>query len=96
MMNKRVYDVAFKKMSVELSDTKGRGRGTGYRSGADQHWKNQYKSVSTGTVSAAGLGDEQKEIRKLQKEPMEAQQERDTLKKAVSIFYRGDGGYSDL
>ena len=36
-MNKRVYDVAFKKMTVELSDANGSVKaaveGTGYRSG---------------------------------------------------------------
>ncbi len=99
-MNKRVYDVAFKKMAVEPSDTKGSVKVAAEELGIDPEriskWKNQYKSGGRSTVSAVGLSDEQKEIRRLQKELREAQQERDILKKAVSIFSRGDGRYSYL
>ena len=42
-----------------------------------------------------GLTDDQKEIKRLQKELREAQLERDILKKAISIFSRGDGRYTD-
>lgn len=99
-MNKRVYDVAFKKMAVELSDAKGSVKAAAGELGIDpgriSKWKNQYKSGGTGTILASNLSEEQKEIRRLQKELREAQQERDILKKAVSIFSRGDGKYSDL
>lgn len=99
-MKKRVYDVAFKKMSVELSDAKGSVKAAADELGIDpgriSKWKNQYKGGSSSVVSASNLSDEQKEIRRLQKELREAQQERDILKKAVSIFSRGDGRYSDL
>ena len=100
MMKKRVYDVAFKKMAVELSDAKGSVKAAAMELEIDpgriSKWKNQYNSNGNSSVSAVNLNDEQKEIKRLQKELREAQQERDILKKAVSIFSRGDGRYSDL
>ena len=99
-MNKRVYDVAFKQMAVELSDAKGSVKEAADELGIDpgriSKWRSLYKKDATGTGSFNSLSDEQKEIRRLQKELREAQQERDILKKAVSIFSRGDGKYSDL
>jgi len=99
-MKKRVYDVAFKQMAVALSDAKGSVKEAAEELDIDpgriSKWKNQYKSGGTGTISTSNLSDEQKEIRRLQKELRGAQQERDILKKAVSIFSRGDGKYSDL
>jgi len=89
-MNKRVYDVAFKKMAVELSDAKGSvkvaAEELGIDSGRISKWKNQYKSGGTGSILAAGLSDEQKGIRRLQKELREAKQERDMLKKRSASF----------
>jgi len=41
------------------------------------------------------MTEEQKEIAKLKKELRDAQLERDILKKAVSIFSRSDGKYSN-
>jgi len=99
-MKKRVYDESFKKMAVELSDVKGSVKEAAEELGIDpgriSKWKNQYKSDGTSSQSVTALSDEQKEIRRLQKELREAQQERDILKKAVSIFSKGDGRYSDL
>ena len=42
------------------------------------------------------MTDEQKEIARLNKELREAQLERDILKKAVSIFSKGDSKFSNL
>lgn len=100
MMNKRVYDVAFKKMAVELSDAKGSVKAVAEELGIDpgliSKLKNQYKVGNSGAATISNLSDEQKEIRRLQKELREAQQELDILKKAVSIFSKGEGRYSDL
>lgn len=41
------------------------------------------------------MTDEQKENVKLKKELREAQLERDILKKAISIFSKGDNKYTD-
>ena len=88
MMKKRVYDVAFKKIAVELSDAKGSVKEAADELGIDpgriSKWKTQYKSGGTSAVSAIGLSDEQKEIRRLQKELRKAQQERDILKSVSS------------
>lgn len=100
IMKKRVFDVAFKKMAMDLSDAKGSVKEAaeelGIDSGRISKWRSLYKKAATGTGSFTSLSDEQKEIRRLQKELREAQQERDILKKAVSIFSRGEGKYSDL
>jgi len=99
-MKKRVYDVAFKQMAVALSDAKGSVKEAAEELDIDpgriSKWKNQYKGSPAGGTSVSNLSDEQKEIRRLQKELKGAQQERDILKKAVSIFSRGDGKYSGL
>jgi len=99
-MKKRVYDVAFKQMAVALSDAKGSVKEAAEELDIDpggiSKWKNQYKGGPASGTSVSHLSDEQKEIRRLQKELKGAQQERDILKKAVGIFSRGDGKYSDL
>ena len=41
------------------------------------------------------MSEEKKENTRLQKELKEAQLERDILKKAISIFSKGDGRYTD-
>ncbi len=99
-MKKRMYDESFKKMAVELSELKGSIKDAAVELDIDpgriSKWKHQYRSGVTGTISGNAVSDEQKEIRRLQKALREAQQERDILKKAVSIFSRGDGQYSNL
>ncbi len=96
-MSKRVFDTAFKKMAVELSYARGSVKEAATELGIDPgritKWRHQQQSP--GEKPAAGLTEEQKEIRRLQKALKEAQLERDILKKAVSIFSRGDGRYSD-
>lgn len=71
-IKKRVYDVVFKKMALELSDTKESVKEAAEEPGIDpgriSKWKNQYKSVGTGDISTSTLSDEQKEIRRLQQE----------------------------
>jgi transposase len=99
-MKKRMYDESFKKMAVELSELKGSIKEAAVELDIDpgriSKWKHQYSSVVTGAILGNAVSDEQKEIRRLQKALREAQQERDILKKAVSIFSRGDGQYSNL
>ncbi|WP_419802820.1 transposase [Mucilaginibacter sp.] len=89
-MKKRVYDVEFKKMAVELSDAKGSVKEAAEELDIDpgriSNWRNHYKSAHTSTASISNLSAEQKEIRRLQKELREAQQERDILKKRSASF----------
>ena len=96
-MSKRVFDSAFKKMAVELSYVRGSVKEAATELGIDPgritKWRHQQQE--SGDKPAAGLTEEQKEIRRLQKALKEAQLEREILKKAVSIFSRGDGRYTD-
>ena len=98
-MRKRVYDEAFKHMAVELSEAKGSVKAVAEELGIDpgriSKWKHQYKGGDHGSSLSVGLSEEQKEIRRLQKALKDALEERDILKKAVSIFSKGDGRYSD-
>jgi len=92
-----VFDIAFKKMAVELSYAKGSVKEAAGKLGIDQgritKWRLQQQG--SGEKPAAGLTKEQKEIRRLQKALREAQLKRNILKKAVSIFSKGDGRYWD-
>ena len=98
IMRKRVFDSGFKRMAVELSYAKGSVKEAAAELGVDpgriSKWRQQQDG--SGEKPVVGLTEEQKEIRQLQKALREAQLERDILKKAVSIFSRGDGRYSDL
>ena len=87
-------------MAVELSHAKGSvqeaARELGIDSSRVTKWRQSHKSPGQFATTATGLSVEQKLIKRLQKELKDAQIERDILKKAVGIFSRGDGKYSDL
>ena len=100
MKKRRVFDEAFKLMAVELSFAKGSvqvaARELGIDSSRITKWRQSHKRPDQSATTATGLSEEQKQIKRLQKELKDAQLERDILKKAVAIFSRGDGKYSDL
>ena len=63
-----------------------------------RRWKREFGKYGDGSFSGHGNANqtpEQKEITKLRKELKDAQIERDILKKAISIFSRGDNKYSN-
>jgi transposase-like protein len=95
-MSKRVFDASFKRMAIDLSYARGSVKEVAEELGIDpgriSKWRQQHSLLEKSPIR---LTDEQKEIRRLQKELKEAQLERDILKKAVSIFSKGDGRYSD-
>lgn len=96
-MSKRVFDESFKKMAVELSYAKNAVKTVAQELGIDPGRLSKWRQrQATPKAPAAGLTEEQKEIKVLKKELKEAQLERDILKKAVGIFSKGDGRYSDL
>lgn len=96
-MNKRFFDESFKKMAVDLSYVKGSVKQVADELGIDASRLSKWRQWSAAPKQAATeLTAEQKEIKNLQKELKEAQLERDILKKAVSIFSKGDGRYSGL
>ncbi|MCK5135202.1 MAG: transposase [Bacteroidales bacterium] len=61
-------------------------------------WRKEAKQARGGAFPGHGnpkQTEEQKEIAKLKKELRDTQMERDILKKAVSIFSKSDGKYSN-
>ena len=100
--SRRKYDKEFKLMAVNLCDTgktaKEVANELGIRSDLISRWRREYDQYKEGSFSGHGnenMTDEQKENVKLKKELREAQLERDILKKAISIFSKGDNKYTD-
>ena len=105
MIKRRAFDEALKEMAraggpVELSYVKGSIQETARELGVDpgriSKWRQRHKKTDQTLPANAPFTDEQQQIRRLQRELKEAQMERDILKKAVSIFSKSDGRYSDL
>ena len=99
---RKSYDKEFKMMAVNLCST-GKSmaavaRELGVRYDLVRRWKSEYASFGKNSFSGHGnpnMTDEQKEIARLRRELKEAQIERDILKKAVSIFSKNDGKFSN-
>ena len=73
------------------------GKELGIGSDVIRRWTREFKTAGERSFPGKGkqhLTDEQKEIIALKKALNEAQIERDILKKAVSIFSKGDSKYS--
>ena len=63
-----------------------------------RRWRREYEQYGKGSFSGHGnvnMTPEQKEIARLKKELQDAQIEREILKKAISIFSKGDNKYSN-
>ena len=102
MKKRRTFDREFKQMVIELSNN--RKDFTALASEldirADLIYRWRREALANLDASFPGQGnktmtEEQKEIARLKKELRDAQLERDILKKAVSIFSRNDGKYSN-
>ncbi|MFD3002798.1 transposase [Pontibacter toksunensis] len=94
-MERRVFDAYFKRMAIDLSYARGSVKEVADELGMDPGRLSKWRQKDSSPVRRTeGLTDEQKEIKRLQKELKEAQMERDILKKAVSIFSRGYGRYT--
>ncbi len=92
----RHYEKEFKLMIVELLDSgqsvKSVSEEYGLNDSMIRRWRREYnrnKEPFTGK-GIPSLTPEEKEIAKLRKELKEVEMERDILKKAVSIFSKGD------
>lgn len=81
-----MFDESFRKMAVELSYTKGSVKEVADELGVSQtllsKWRQRESDSSQGV---AGLTEDQKMIKKLQKELKDAQMERDILKSFYSV-----------
>ena len=96
-MNKRMFDDSFKKMAIDLSNSRGSVKDVADELGINHSLLSKWRQRgSASKQQEAVLSEDQKMIKKLQRELKEAQLERDILKKAVGIFSKGDGRYSDL
>ncbi|UII20268.1 transposase [Fulvivirga ligni] len=98
---RREFDKEFKQMAVNLclsgKSTREVADELGLRTELVTRWKREYNEYKEGSFSGHGnqnLTSEQKEIARLKRELHETQLERDILKKAVSIFSKGDNKYS--
>jgi transposase len=90
---RRIFDYSFKKMVVELSYAKGMVKEVAQELVIDPSRLCKWRNRNSGAKqSAAGHTEDQRDnIGRLQNELKETQLERDILKKAVSIFSKGDG-----
>ena len=102
MKTRRKYDREFKQMVVELSynreDLSALASELDIRSDLIYRWRREAAKHQAASFPGQGnktLTEEQKEIARLKKELRDAQIERDILKKAVSIFSKNDGKYSN-
>jgi len=102
MKKRRTFDREFKQMVIELSNS--REDYTALASEldirADLIYRWRREALANLSASFPGQGnktmtEEQKEIARLKKELRDAKLERDILKKAVSIFSKNDGKYSN-
>ena len=102
MRKRRKFDREFKQMVIELSNN--RKDFTALASELDisadliYRWRREAATHLEASFPGQGnkiLTEEQKEIARLKKELRDVQIERDILKKAVSIFSKNDGKYSN-
>ena len=94
MKKRRVFDEAFKRTAVELSYLKGSVQEAARELGIDParitKWRRSaasqsHKNPGQPATAVSGLNEDQKQIRRLQKELKEAQLERDILKSQYSV-----------
>ena len=102
MKTRRKFDREFKQMVIELSQNREdiAALASELAIGVDLIYRWRREATIHQDASFPGQGntimtEEQKEIERLKKELRDAQIERDILKKAVSIFSRNDGKYSN-
>jgi transposase len=102
MRKRRKFDREFKQMVIELSNN--RKDYTVLASELDinadliYRWRREAARHFEASFPGQGnktMTEEQKEIARLKRELRDAQLERDILKKAVSIFSKSDGKYSN-
>jgi len=101
-MKRRKFDREYKQMVVELANTREdiSALAAELELRADLIYRWRREALANLGASFPGQGnklmtEEQKEIARLKKELRDAQIERDILKKAVSIFSKNDGKYSN-
>lgn len=90
--NRRQFDRAFKLEAIRLISEEGRtaasvARDLGISANLLYRWKEQFQSDSNSSfVGTGNLTAEQAEFRRLQLQLVDVTEERDILKKAISVF----------
>ena len=99
---RRTFTKEFKLNAVELSYSRGNivelANELKIRPELLYRWRSEFASCQGTSFPGNGnpkMTEEQKEIARLQKELAEMQMERDILKKAVRIFSKNDGKFSN-
>ena len=89
-------------MAVNLCESGKPSKEVAYELGVSRdlvnRWRREYSTNGDNSFSGNGnqqLTDEQAELARVKKELRETCEERDILKKAVNIFSRNDGRYSN-
>jgi transposase-like protein len=102
MSQRRIFDKEFKLMTVELSKTRGNlvdlAKELDIKVGLIYRWRRELLDKGEGSFPGNGKPKqtpEEAEIARLKKALKDAEMERDILKKAVSIFSKNDGRYSN-
>lgn len=98
---RKTYPKEFKVMSVELSNTRtdlsALAKELDISSALLYRWRKEFSSKQESSFPGNGkviLSAAEQELALLKKELRETQMERDILKKAISIFSKGDNKYS--
>lgn len=94
---RKIYDAAFKRKAVELSNQRSNlsefARELGIKVSLLYKWRKDYQEYGAGSFPGKGnlkLTSEQERIHELEKKLKDAELERDILKKAISIFSKSD------
>jgi transposase-like protein len=100
---RRNFDKEFKLMAVELSKTRENinelAKELGIRPELIYRWRSEHLEKPEASFTGHGKPrhtPEEAEIAKLKKQLRDVEMERDILKKAISIFSRGDGKSTGL
>ena len=100
---RRKFDKEFKLMAVELSKSRDSiqelAQELGVRPELIYRWRSEYLQKPAGSFTGHGKArhtPQEAEIARLRKQLRDAELERDILKKAISIFSRGDGKSTGL
>lgn len=103
MVKRRVYDKEFKLMLIDLLES---GRSISsvseefdIRRDTISKWRRSFREAGAASFSGQGkskLTDQERENLRLKRELKSIKEERDILKKAVSIFSKSGGKYTGL
>jgi len=90
--NKKTYSEQFKRDAIRLQETSGKSNGAiekdlGLTHGLLRHWQKRYQvNKQTNELERSEVERLKMELREAKRELLIAQQERDILKKTISIF----------